>query len=275
MQWQPAVAALRRWVELAPNSAEARESLGWAMERVFQEDDAEKCYLRAIELDPTRERARLWLAELYLTRYKVEEARPLIEQLLSEQPDKTSIISAAGQLRALQGRFEEAAQLFDRAIAKDPKDAELLLHRAKMELQTGRPAEAERWVRRALALDERRSWSHFLLHQAISAQPGRERDADAQLAVYKKYQQQEERFSRLIRELIPAHPNDPKYLAEFDELLFQYAQPDKAVYWHTRALQIDPGYAPSLRALAEYYESAGHPNEAARYRSQLAPPPKR
>jgi predicted Zn-dependent protease len=269
LQWDRATRAIKRWSELEPNNPQVWEWQGWVMERLYREEEAENCYRRSLELDPTRERARFWLAELYLTRFKVEDARPLIEQLLREQPDSVAILSAAGQLRFLQGRLDEAETFFDRAVELEPKNAEILMRRARLELQAGRPEKAEFWGRRALALTERRSDIHFLLHQALHSQPGHENEAAAELATYRKYQAQEERFTRLARELIPAHPSDPKYAVEFGDLLFQFDQPEKAVYWHQRALQIDPDFAPAHRALADYYERTGRPEDAARHRSHL------
>jgi predicted Zn-dependent protease len=271
LQFPRAAATLDRWVEVDPNNAQAWEWRGWVLDRLHRADEAEVCFRRSLELDPSREQTRYWLAELYLARFKVEEATPLIEGLLTEQPNAVRILSAAGQLRFLSGRVDEARQLFDRAYALDPNDQDLLIRRAKLELQSGRLPNAEVWLRRALALEEGNSEVHYLLHQAIGGQPGREKDAAAQLAVYEKYRGQAERFSRLLRELIPANPHDPKYAAELGDILFRTKQPSKAAYWHLRALTIDPGYIPSHRALADYYEKAGRPKEAAEHRRRLSP----
>jgi tetratricopeptide (TPR) repeat protein len=269
LQWSRALGYIQKWLELEPNNAEAWEWQGWVFDRLFRQDDAENSYRRCIEIEPKRERARFWLAELYLGRFKVPEAVPLIEQLLREQPDHFPVLSVAGQLRFLQGRLEEAVEFFDRAYALEPKNADIPVHRARLELQAGRNDGAELWARRALALNERNSEVRFLLYQALKGLPGREKDAAEALALHQKYQALDERFSVLLRELIPAHPGDPKYAAELADLLFLAQQPDKAVYWHMRALQIDPEFVPSHRALAEHFEKIGRPKEASVHRSRL------
>jgi len=272
IQFPRAAAALDRWVEIDPDNAQAWEWRGWVLDRLHRQDDAEASFRRSLALNPAGEQSRYWLAELYLSRFKVDEARPLIEQLLAEHPNKFPILSAAGQLQLLMGRADKAQRFFEQAYALEPNDQDLVIRRAKLELQSGRPVEAEVWLCRALAIEESNSEVHYLLHQAIHAQPGRERDAAAQLVASQRYKEQAERFSRLLSELIPAHPGDPKYAAEFGDILFQAKQGSKAAYWHLRALQIDPGYLPSHRALADYYEKAGRPQEAAKHRALLPAP---
>ncbi len=271
-QLSRALAALNRWVEIDPDNAQAWEWRGWVFERLNRIAEAQDCYKRSLALDPTRARTRYLLAELDLGLFKTDEAEPLVAGLLAEQPDRPSYLSAAGQLHFLAGRTAEARACFDRAYALDPTDPDVPIRRARLELQAENRTAAETWLRRALALDANNVEAHYLLHQTIGGQPGRGTEAADQLATYRKTKDRGERLSKLMRELVPTHPANPGYMAELGDLLFQAKQPDRAVYWHLRALQIDPEYAPSHRALAEHYDQTGRPVEAAEHRKHLAAP---
>jgi predicted Zn-dependent protease len=269
LQFSRAATTLDRWVARDPNNAQAWEWRGWVLDKLHLADEAEVSFTRSLALDPNREQARYWLVELYLSRFKVAEAKPLVEQLLRDNPQKVAILSAAGQFRFISGDADGAKELFARALEIDPKDQDLMIRRAKLEMQTGNAAEAEKWLRRALALEEANSEVHYLLHQAIAEQPNREKDAETQLAIAMKYRTQAERFSRLIRELVPAYPQNANYASELGDILFDTKQDSKAIYWHLRALQANPNHIPSHTALAKYYERTGNTPEATKHRTQL------
>ncbi len=271
LEFTHAATLLDKWVTIDPNCALAWERRGWVMMRLDRYTQAEECCQRALEIEPGRFSAELLLATLYIREYKTDEASSLVERLLVERPNDIGVLSAGGEYRMLSGKPDEARQLLERAHNLDRTDQEILIRLAKLELQSGHLTEAELWLQKARAQEEANPEVHYLLNQVLKLQ-GREKEAADQLERYQKYKDQAERFNRLLRELIPAHPNEPQYMAEFGDILFRTGQPLQAVYWHIRALQIDPNYVPSNRALADYYELSGKPEQAATYRAHLKNP---
>jgi predicted Zn-dependent protease len=271
LEFTHAATLLDKWVTLDPNCAFAWERRGWVMMRLERLAQAEQSYLRALEIEPELSGAEVMLAVLYIRQFKTDEVAPLIERLLAERPDNAAVLAAGGEYRMLCGKPDEARQLLERAHNLDRTNQEILIQLAKLELQSGHLAEAELWTQRAREQEETNPEVHYLLNQVLKLQ-GREKEAAEQLERYQKYKEQAERFSRLLRELIPAHPNDPQYMAEFGDILFRTGQPLQAAYWHIRALQIDPNYIPSNQALADYYELSGKPAQTATHRAHLKNP---
>ena len=52
-------------------------------------------------------------------------------------------------------------------------------------------------------------------------------------------------------------------------LFLRTKQDRQAKYWLNRALELDPGHQPTLKALAEYYEGKGAKGMAAAYRQRV------
>jgi predicted Zn-dependent protease len=264
----PAAGSLKKLVELEPENAWGWEMFGWVQAQLGHARAAIDALGKAVALDPDRTDARLQLAELLTEQTLVEDARPHWDRLAgSDRPD---VLIGLAKFRLLIGETAVARGLLERVTAADPNNRAAQAARAKVELQANDPVAAERWARQALAGNDTDTVTHYVLLRSLAAQPGREADAAAQKAKYELLEGQRLRRAELVGQLIPQNPTDPRYPAELGDILLAFGLPDQGLYWHARALALDPNYAPSHRSLAAYYEKAGQPARAERHRAALA-----
>jgi tetratricopeptide (TPR) repeat protein len=268
-RYGPALACLTRWIEAAPDSAEAFRWRGWVMERFNDPEAAIKDYQWALELDPDLIPARLRLAEMFLDRSNAAEALPHLEWLNRQAPERPDVMARLGQCRYLQGEPEEARRLLEAAVQQLPNDSGVLITLAKLDLQENQPAKAEQRVRRALKADPTDTDAEFTL-AAILQEQGRWDEASAALDLYRKHTALLKRVAQVLQQEAEHPSTDPDALSELGALSLRNNE-QVGLYWLRRALERDPGHQPTHKVLAEYYESKGDPDKAAFHRRQLKP----
>jgi tetratricopeptide (TPR) repeat protein len=269
LRYGPAFACLSRWIEVAPDSAEPFRWRAWVLERLNDHEGALRDYKRAVELDPNLVPARLRLAEIYLIRSDPVEARPHLERLRKQVPDRADVLARLGECLFLEGNRQEARRLLEAAAEQIPNDSDTFIYLAKLELQENHPVAAETWVRRALKVDPTDTEAEFVLVESLQAQ-GRVNDAKAALEQHKVDTAQLMRVAQVLQDQAE-HPNpDP---AAFSDLgaLFLRSNERVGLYWLYRALEVDPENQAANKALADYYESKGEGGKAAMHRSRLKP----
>jgi tetratricopeptide (TPR) repeat protein len=86
-------------------------------ERLALLDEAEKSYLRCLELDPVFVDALYGLSVLYVFEMdRPSSAVPLLKRLLEKQTQHVSAMFLLARVYASEGRIEEAVALYDRII---------------------------------------------------------------------------------------------------------------------------------------------------------------
>lgn len=120
---------------------------------------AEKCYLHALELDPTLSNALTNLGNIRFRQGAVEDAEGLYRQALEVDAAQPEAHYNLGFLAYERGEAEEAAFRFEQAIEEDPSfaDAHFNLAMALEELQ--RSADAQPHWRVYLELDPGGPWA--------------------------------------------------------------------------------------------------------------------
>ncbi|MEJ2483496.1 MAG: hypothetical protein P8049_10400 [Gemmatimonadota bacterium] len=135
--------AARRALELDPRDASARVALGNTFRDRWQWDEAEREYLRAIELDVDNVEAHQQYAEMLF--YSSRPADAVLEAARALSLDRSPIrLNVMAWALWLNGRREEARALYEEALRKDPEGRVHYVANslALMELQDGRYREA-------------------------------------------------------------------------------------------------------------------------------------
>ena len=173
-EWEPALAALREAVELAPHWWQTRYRLGELLDEMAHYAEAQSHLLAAVALaekDEDKATAINELAILYMKQGLWAEAEPLYRQSLAineriygpEHPEVATDLNNLSWLLKSTNRLVEAESLIRRALAIDekshgaeqPKVAIHLNNLALLLQDTNRLAEAEPLMRRVLTIDEK------------------------------------------------------------------------------------------------------------------------
>ncbi len=227
-------------------------------------------YQRALELDPDRSEVRLRLALILLEHANPPEALPHLERLHRAQPDRPEVLVGLARCRFLQGEVDEARRLFDAVLAAHPDHTAALVQRGKLELVTDHAALAEALVRRALQADPADLESHYTLYRSLQQQPGREPEADVELARYNALKADVERLAVLLQEEVDLAADPAAVASEIGALFLRLGQPEAAQHWLQDALKRDPRHQRAHELLAEYFEQNNQPDQAAEHRRAAA-----
>jgi tetratricopeptide (TPR) repeat protein len=268
LRFDRAYPCLTRWIDEAPDEADAYYWRASILERMNNFDGAIEDYRQAVELDPNHTWARLKLAELYLDKSNPEAAAPHLELLHERHPDHPHAMGRLGQCRYLQGRLKEARQLLEAAVELLPKDPALCVHMAKLELQEKHPEKAERWLRRVLSIDPTDTEARFNLAKALGLQ-GRQREAKDAMAQFEKDRELLKRGAQLLQTGTDRPSSTADELFDIGNVFLRSGQDRLALYWLDRALQRNSNHQPTHQALADFFDKNGDREKAEYHRSRL------
>lgn len=113
----------KKVIELGPSFVRAYENMGLCYEGKYQRADAEKAYLKAIELESGSETKTEWpmldLAILLIHENRYDEAKPYLLRALQINPNNTQSLVQMGNLLELSGDLEGALAQYRLAIHSD------------------------------------------------------------------------------------------------------------------------------------------------------------
>jgi tetratricopeptide (TPR) repeat protein len=165
-------------LQMDPYSAEAHAALGYVWHYEWRWADAERQFRRAIELNPSYSMARIWYANLLMSRLRWEEA---IEQVFAARDlDPFSLIvnTNVGWVLDYAGRHEEAITHLKQTVALDSEYVQAHWRLARALMAAGRLTEALQQGDRLLALSDSSSPALSMVAN-ISARAGRRDEARA------------------------------------------------------------------------------------------------
>jgi TolB-like protein/tetratricopeptide (TPR) repeat protein len=167
-------------LQIDPYSAEAHAALGYVWHYQWRWADAERQFRRAIELNPSYSMARIWYANLLMSRSRMKEA---VEQVLvARDLDPFSLIvnTNVGWVLDYAGRYEEAIAHLQYTIELDSDYVQARWRLARALMAAGRLAEAREQGDRLVALSDS-SPPALSMVVNISARAGRRDEARALL----------------------------------------------------------------------------------------------
>ncbi len=214
--------------------------LGNAYSALGQLDEAERCFRRAIALQPKFPGGYVNLAILCEGRMRLAEAEALYREAIKLDPGLVDAwINLGNTLQAL-GRLDEAEQAFRTALELGPDRAEIHVNLGNLFRKQDRADAADECYRKALALDAGNA--NALYNLALL----REQRGEISEAI--------ERY----REALRVHPEFPEAYANLGTLLEQEGRTDEAVQCLRRALALEPQSADHKFNLANALLSAGN-----------------
>jgi len=183
-RYEEAIEAFRLVLDQRPDTPQVLFQIGLAYVRTRRPREAERAWLRAVELAPEHVDARLALARLYAhgRPAKPTEAFVHVEAVLRADATNAEALVLGATIRAQEDRAAEALELFERAEAVGPLDARALVGLGGVLFRLARPADAEARFRAAIALDPELGLAHFNLG-AVLAERG---DVAGALAAYER-----------------------------------------------------------------------------------------
>lgn len=258
-----------RWLVLQPDNVQALYLRGNIHRQIKRLAKAVPDLQKVIELDPSRDDARKWLALGLIEAGHYEVAVNHLRELRRRTPGDQSIIIHLARAHKDLGQTEQARELLDALLAEQPRNAMALRVRGEVELAAD-PAAAETWLRKSIAAFAFDYQAHFLLSQALSRQ-NKESEAQQQRITADDLKDRSERLGDIMARRMSIHPHDPALHVEMGKLLISLGEKDVGHGWLQTALQKDPAYRPAHAALADYYQDAGDAQQAAVHRRQAGP----
>lgn len=166
-----AIRLAQKAVELAPESANAYQTLAAANRLNFRLEDAAAAYAKAVELDGESAVVnRLSLAEMKRALGKPDEAVALYREILAKDAENKP--AQAGLTLALfdAGKRPEAEAELKKSLETDPENSRLLTGAAYWYAARGFNEQAIEYSRKAIAIEPRNVWSYIAQSRALVAQ---------------------------------------------------------------------------------------------------------
>ena len=153
--WQPAAAAYRRAIQLAPDMAQAHLRLGVVLRHEHRLASSEMHLRHAVRLIPTAADARIHLARTLVGRSKPADAERELEAAVRLAPESFQALSNLGIVRAMTGKLAAAETAFRAAVELSPQDAGAHFNLANVLRDQGKLDAAAFHLRCALEADPR------------------------------------------------------------------------------------------------------------------------
>ncbi len=136
-EYEAAVAALDRLVQVRPDDVRLLLNLGGALKELGRFEAAFAVLVRAVGLDPQRHGAWSNLGTVCLELQRYDDAVASFANALRLKPDHGPALSGMGVTLRRRGLPQQALSFFDPAVAATPDDAELRTNRSLAYLAAG------------------------------------------------------------------------------------------------------------------------------------------
>jgi tetratricopeptide (TPR) repeat protein len=232
-----AIADYQRIIDLDPQNSEAREKLGRALTQAKQFAQAKEQFEWLRQKKPHDPAVLLGLARCYRALAQDDQAAPLLDALLTDQPNHVDALVERGKLHLDALQLKEAETCFVHAVQESPYEREavynLVLCLGKLKKNT-----------------EFQKWKGRLDH--IEAELKRLAD---------------------ITSKIKQNPGDAGLRCEAGKIFLANGNSKEGLRWLHSALDEDPDHPETHKVLRDYYRRSGQLDLAAVHEQALAKPP--
>jgi len=122
-QYEQAVAAYRKAIEIDPKRASSWSNLGLVYGKQGKPADARTAYQKALAVDPKYAYAHYNIARQLADEGKSEEAIRVYKKAVEAKPDYSRAWNSMGVQYFVQKRYDEAARAYRKAVEADPGNA--------------------------------------------------------------------------------------------------------------------------------------------------------
>jgi len=163
--------AIRKGLEVLPQSGKFYGLLGVVHQANNRVDDAVQAYRRGIELKPGVENHYQWLGQLLYAHNRFDEAEPILSKLTSISPEHVEPYVKLGLIALNRGQLESAAERFSRAVELAPDNAKLHRYLGVALIRQGKTDEAVSAFQQAVVKSKGRdAVAHNNLGSALARQ---------------------------------------------------------------------------------------------------------
>lgn len=161
--WRDSESLYREVVRVNPRSHIGYSGLGTALSAKGRQDEARKCLLRAIEIDPTDVAARINIGISLAVQGKLDQAVSYYQQAIDMVPGEPRANYNLGNIFVMQSKLRQAAECFRQAVASRPSFVEAHISLANVAVLLNRPDEAITHYTTAIRLKPGDANTHFHL----------------------------------------------------------------------------------------------------------------
>jgi tetratricopeptide (TPR) repeat protein len=135
--WQKARQEIDAVLAIAPNNPDARYQAGYLAWTQRDYKRAEQVFGDLYKANPKDARGLIGLTETLAGQNHMDQAVKLLQEALSQEPDRPDFLLALANLYVRGKRYDEAATVFQRLLKSDPKSSDLLLRLAETQRRKG------------------------------------------------------------------------------------------------------------------------------------------
>ncbi|NVM30879.1 MAG: tetratricopeptide repeat protein [Candidatus Helarchaeota archaeon] len=201
---------------------------------------AEKCFKKALKIDPKFSNAWHNLGTLYMLQTNMQEAERCFKKALDLTPNNAMVMNGLGAVYMQQQKLREAEAILKKATSIAPSDSTVWNNLGLLYIQLQNLAQAKHCFEKLVVLtpDDQRAWNNLGFIQM-----NLQNDGEA------------ERCFKKALTLLPAYPSA---LCNFGEFHLNRRNFTEAKRCFEKALKIDPSYQHALEGLnklAQYENS--------------------
>ncbi len=268
-RFSEALYSLDQLIEKDPRHVPAFILRGRLWDAQRNPEEARQDFEKAIELQPDNATARLYLADVLA---KVGETRTAVahyEYLRCRPPVNPSVIVGLAHCRHDLHELDEARTLLEGLLSTEPENDAAIAEWGHVMVRSGHAAEAETRLREAVRRTPHNRLTRLALYLCLDAQGKTEEAAEA----FAQLRQIDDDNARLVVIWSRIGENDPQHVAlrvESGVILLRLGRDEEAERWLRSALATDSRYRPAHEILAAHYARTGRADMASRHRAALA-----
>ncbi len=228
--------------------------------QLLQWKKAEELYLKALQIDPTLDEARVKLAEALMKQLRFDEAEEQLRLVSAETAKTPDVIASNAHCVAQQGRLDEALQILETASKNNPSNIRLLAEMGRLQLMRADNKGAIMSLARVLEKEPENTEIRYAYAQALR-NDGHEKEAQGHFRLVDQGTKALRELSRLTQEVV-AHPEDVETRFQVGQITWKWKSRRDGLAWLRSVLEFAPDHKPTHALLAEHYEQEGDHQKA-------------